>query len=721
MVLGPAGRRIPTAVAGVAAVIVIALFIALLVLERSNEGALSTITDLADGAASMIAAVTCAWAARKSTGGFSRGWALMATSATSWLAGNIVWTLSRIRSPEAVPFPSLADVGFLASLPLAMAGVLALWSISGGSTARWGALIDGLIVLVALIAISWIFGLDTILSQTQHTFATALGLAYPFGDTLVLTVLILSISRATRVQRGPMLLLLGGLGAMAIADAMFAYATALPSSTEGPLVDVGWVPGYLMVAVAALWSARSSQHAADKEPTLGWQLSLPSVAVWTAAATIVIRIARTGAVDGVLLVLTTTMAALLAMSQLIAHRDAMARLFKSRQSEALLSEMIAHARRGIAQIDRQYRNMAVNPGIEALLGEPAAKVIGTPISRYLPPETHQVVFEKLGSLMRGELDSFELEVPVVRADGRRLWVGATAYAVKDAEGHVDYALLYLEDLTSKHEADESERKSLHVLEDLNRVRMEFIRSISHDFKTGLVGIKGFSELIRDATRLDPAEAREYASEIYRSAEHLDALVTEMTELDTVEMTPISLSIEPVDMNGVVATEVARFDRGANPITTDLAPGLPAINADPAKLSVVVRTLLLNAKRYSSQGGAVHVSTAVSLGEVIVSVRDQGVGMRADFDNQLFGSGDLYANNPIRKVVGTGLGLGIARRIVEMHGGHIWLERLDTGSVAHFTVPVATSASMGVKTSPPPAPTAQGSRVTARLSSHIHAQ
>ncbi len=684
-------RRVPMAVAVFSSAAAVTAFLVLLAANRGNQQALVRITDISNGAAALVAALTCLWVASKSSGHNRRGWALISASATVWFAGQVVWTLLRFAPSAALPFPSLADVGYLAAMPLTMAGVLAFWSVTGGP-ARWAALIDGLIVVVALATISWVFGLESIVTQAKHSATTALGLAYPFGDTLILTVLILSISRATRAQQGPMLLLLGGLGAMSVADATFAYTTLLPSSQQAAgVIDSGWVPGYLMVALAALWSSRSEQSVSEKDSTVGWQLGLPSLAVWAAAACILLRIARGGATDDVLMSFAVAMASLLAVSQLIAHRDAMTRLFKSRQSEALLSEMVAHARRGIAQTDHEYRIVAVNPGLEALLGGPADQLIGSPIAKFLPPDMHSHVVDRLGRLMRGEVDTLELEVPALRLDGRPIWIGTSSYAVRDAQGKVDYALTYLEDLTSKHEAEESERKSLHVLEDLNRVRMEFVRSISHEFKTGLVGIKGFSELIRDAEPLNVDEAKDYAADIYRSAEHLDSLVTEMTELDRVEMTPISLSVELVDLNEVVFAEAIKLHGSTNPITTDLAPVLPAVNADPSKLADVVRALLLNARKYSPSGGEIHVSTGVNLGEEIVNVRDEGEGMRADFDNQLFGSGDLYANNPIRKVVGTGLGLGIARRIVEMHGGHIWLERLEHGSVTHFTIPVAGAA------------------------------
>jgi signal transduction histidine kinase len=91
---------------------------------------------------------------------------------------------------------------------------------------------------------------------------------------------------------------------------------------------------------------------------------------------------------------------------------------------------------------------------------------------------------------------------------------------------------------------------------------------------------------------------------------------------------------------------------------------------------------------SPAGGVVTVTTAVGAAGVRVSVKDQGVGVRAEFDDRLFDQDDLYANSPIRKLVGTGLGLGIARQVVQMHGGRLWVVRTaHAGSEYHFTLPV----------------------------------
>jgi signal transduction histidine kinase len=206
----------------------------------------------------------------------------------------------------------------------------------------------------------------------------------------------------------------------------------------------------------------------------------------------------------------------------------------------------------------------------------------------------------------------------------------------------------------------------------------------------LMGIQGFSELIRDTSELDIEDVRTFADDINRDAERLDRMVSEMLELDRAESSRADLLLAPVDLNGLVQREVAlaRAWPEQVAIELDLDPTLTTFPGDESKLSEVMHTLLANAVMRSPAGGVVTVTTAAGAAGVSVGVKDQGVGVRAEFDDRLFDQDDLYANSPMRKLVGTGLGLGIARQVVQMHGGRLWVVRTpEAGSEYHFTLPV----------------------------------
>jgi signal transduction histidine kinase len=256
----------------------------------------------------------------------------------------------------------------------------------------------------------------------------------------------------------------------------------------------------------------------------------------------------------------------------------------------------------------------------------------------------------------------------------------------------DHFVVMLEDTTARHEAEQAAAANLEMLDRLNRLKSEFLHSVSHEFKTALIGIQGFSEFMRDSDQLEISDVRTFASDIYRDAARLDRMVNEMLDLDRAESSRTTLRVVDVDMNALIRREVEQAQARATGIEfeVDFEAGLPPALGDGDRLAGVVRTLLDNAIKYSPENGRVTVTSVHAADSVEVVVADQGSAVRADFDNRLFGATDLYANNPIRKVVGTGLGLGMVRQVVEMHGGRIWVDRHEgsAGSEFHFTVPAA---------------------------------
>lgn len=682
----PDGWR-PFVIAAAAAAVVSIAFVAIVGIPIGSRRFVTAFDDIGESVAALIAAAACAWTARRSTGQFRRGWALLGASGLSWGLGQTIWTVYEVGF-GITPFPSAADVGFLAAVPLAIFGVLSFWTAPRGTAERWRLWLDGLNIALALTFTGWALGLQQVEQSGGSIAERAISLAYPVGDILIATVLILGIRRATRFQHGRMLMLLGGLAANSISDSAFAYMT-----TNGNYLDIfdsGWVIGYLMIALAALWPARAGDRAADRLPIDLWQIALPWTVVVAAATSALIVVLRGGRTDQFQYELAVAMAGLLIVSEVLTHIDSLSMVVSSRQSEAILAEVIAQAPIGIARADKNFKVIDANPEIAQLFRQPLESVIGSAIASYIPAKDPGLVREKLRALMNSGTDGIQAESPMTRTDGTEVWVHWTSTAVRNASGELEYFLTTLEDITATHQAEESARANLAMLERLNLLKSEFLEGVSFEFRTVLMEINGNSELIRDAN-LDEKEVKALATEIFNNGDRLDHLITEMLELDRMESSRRNLIIEPVDLNAIILREAGRMR--SNPahatLVTNLAPSLQAVEGDASKLSEVVHTLLGVAVRYSPYGGQIVVTSASRAGEVEISVKDQGLAVRADFDNRLFGQGDLYTNNPIRKVVGTGLGLGIARQIVEMHGGHIAIDHLEAGgSICRFTLPAA---------------------------------
>ena len=235
----------------------------------------------------------------------------------------------------------------------------------------------------------------------------------------------------------------------------------------------------------------------------------------------------------------------------------------------------------------------------------------------------------------------------------------------------------------RRRAETTAMANMAVLERLNSLKSEFLVRISHQFRTALVGIEGFSEVIRDSDRLDLDEVKAFARDIYDDAERLQQAFNEMVDLDQMETGRTTLNIARANLNQVVAESVEAL-RGQNPgrvITTVLDASLPDVSFDRERISQVVTNLLDNAVRYSRPGTEVAVSSALDGDAVRLSVTDHGPGMPPDFDRTLFVG---RANGTGR----TGLGLPIARQIIQMHGGRIWFDSTSgQGSDFHFTLPL----------------------------------
>jgi PAS domain S-box-containing protein len=680
---------------GVGAVVVAATTVGFALIVGHPLGSPRFVTafdDIGEAAAALIAAGACAWTASRSDSQLRRGWVLLGLSAAAWCLGQVVWTVDEVVLGVA-PFPSLADVGYLVAAPLAIFGIFSFWTAPRGTAERWRLWLDGLNIVLALIFTGWALGLQQVELSGGTVAERAISLAYPIGDILIATVLILGIRRATRFQHGRMLLLLGGLAANSVSDSAFAYMTT--SGSYQNVFDTGWVAGYLMIALAALWPSRANDRVADRLPIDLWQIALPWTVVVAAAISALVVVLRGGRTDSFQTELALAMATLLIVSEVVTHLDSLSMVITSRRSEAILAEVIAQAPIGIARADKTFKIIDANPGMAQLLRDPADVMVGSTIAKYLRTDDRALVYEKIGALMSESVDSIQADNLMIRADGTEVWVHWTSTAVKDGEGELEYFLTTLEDVTATHEAEESSEANLVMLERLNELKSEFLQGVSFEFKTALMEINGSSELIRDGDNLDATAVKALASDIYKNGAKLDNMITEMLDLDRIETGRGSLSVEPVNLNAIIAHEVAgvRANLDGALLSLNLKAPLPAVAGDAIKLAEVVRTLLRNAIKYSPDGGLIVIASTTRDGQVEVSVKDEGLAARADFDNRLFGEGDLYTNNPIRKVVGTGLGLGIARQIVEMHGGQIAVDHLEgVGSISRFTLPVAKSVS-----------------------------
>ena len=685
---------------GVTAALALVLSIAFVVwisYRIGGDRATIAVDDIGEAVASAAAAISLALAARRSSGRLRVAWIFLAAAATSWTIGELIWSWNEVFLGVTVMSPSAADVGFLLEIPLTIIGVLSLTPTPSRTAARGEAVLAGAIVALSLLFVAWALGLRAVYEHSQQPVpATLIGLAYPIGDILIITVLVTAVRRVTRAGLGRMLLLIGGLASIAVADSAFVYLNANGTyKATGSILDAGWVIGFLLIAVAPLWPS-AVERETEQGPIELWQLTLPWLAV-LAAALMVMRMAEANQpLDQFMTILGGSIGVLFVSNQILSHRDSLNLLIKSHQAEAalqarsgLLNQVILQAPLGIARVGVDMKIIDANPRLGMLLRTKPADMVGVEVAHFLPPEEFEKVVHTFLPLWKGKVDTIESDSHALRGDGTTAWLHWSATSIRKPGGKIDFFLAMYEDATAQHDAQEAAMANLAGLERLSQLKSEFVALVSHEFRTALVGIQGFSEMIRDQ-ELSRDETKAFAGDINNDAQRLNRMITEMLELDRIEAGRVVLNLAPVQINGIL-TEAAERARVASPkhfIVTRLDPELPIAHGDSDRLVQVIANLLSNAVKYSPAGGEVLVTSQAQDGVVQVNVRDHGLGIPPEFVKKLFGRYERFEGKGSSNVIGTGLGLAISRQIVEMHGGKIWVDSsVGVGSEFHFTLPV----------------------------------
>ena len=273
--------------------------------------------------------------------------------------------------------------------------------------------------------------------------------------------------------------------------------------------------------------------------------------------------------------------------------------------------------------------------------------------------------------------------------GRSVTTLMNATPIHSAEGELVSFVVTMQDLTP--------------LEELDRLRTEFLGMVSHELQIPLTSIKGStSTLLNDPGGLDPAEMRQFFRIIDDQAEHMRSLMSDLLDMARIETGTLSVSPEPADVTRLVDEAKNRFLNagGRNELRIELAPDLPLVMADGRRIVQVIGNLLSNAARYSSELSPIGLVAGRDGVHVAISVVDEGAGLTPEHVPQLFGKYSRLDNQDRRaSLAGSGLGLAICRGIVEAHGGRIHAESPGPGMGSRFTFTLPSAGDAPAVTAP----------------------
>jgi two-component system, NtrC family, sensor kinase len=239
---------------------------------------------------------------------------------------------------------------------------------------------------------------------------------------------------------------------------------------------------------------------------------------------------------------------------------------------------------------------------------------------------------------------------------------------------------------------EIEEKNQQI-EAANRHKSEFLANMSHELRTPLNAIIGFSEVLQERLfgELNDKQA-EYTDDILTSGRHLLSLINEILDLSKVEAGRMELELETFDLPLAIENTRTfvreRVTRHGINLDVTIDERLGDFLGDERKIKQVLLNLLSNAVKFTPEGGRIGINAKQTDGMVEMSVSDTGVGISAEDQTKIFEEFSQVGNDSAKKVEGTGLGLTLAKKFVELHGGRIWVSsELGKGSTFSFTLPV----------------------------------
>ncbi|MEA3210712.1 MAG: hypothetical protein QOE70_3769 [Chthoniobacter sp.] len=396
---------------------------------------------------------------------------------------------------------------------------------------------------------------------------------------------------------------------------------------------------------------------------------------------------------------------------------------KSRESEEKFRQLADHITDVFWVRSADLRELHyVSPAFERIWGRSVASLHANPHqwADFILPEDRQRVLNDFAALT-GDAASLDIEYRIVRPDGEIRWIRARGFQVLDAAHQLIRQAGIVTDITERRRtADELSQSqetlrglnaeleervaqrtkdvcaALHEAERANRAKSEFLSRTSHELRTPMNAILGFGQLLEMEEHLG-SEPRESVEQILHAGRHLLTLIDDLLDISNADSGRMTLSLEPVSVDRLIEETLCLV----RPLGTTLRIELLApskggwrVLADPQRLKQVLLNLLSNAIKYNRPDGSVTVECnlvpAADPPAFRFSVKDTGPGISADKLTRLFTPFDrLDAERSGNLIVGTGLGLALSRRMVELMGGRIGVESaLGEGSTFWIELPVA---------------------------------
>lgn len=339
---------------------------------------------------------------------------------------------------------------------------------------------------------------------------------------------------------------------------------------------------------------------------------------------------------------------------------------------------------GSWELDGNTGELQMSPGLHELLGLSPFDAEGT-VDDLLGPMSPDFADEIRGALARcvEEGTPMSFEGQLLAAGGRSRWI--TIEGNRDSTGVAspNRVVGIVQDVSARHEA-------MATLLEADRLKDEFLSTVSHELRTPLTVIVGFADHLRSE---GDASTAPYLDAMHRNAVEMDLMVDQLLDMSRVQSGRVSFEPVPARLNSLVGDAIAYIGTMVRRHRVIDETSDVEVMVDAMGFRRVLTNLVSNAAKFSPPDSKITISAALDRGDVVVSVCDEGIGLAPEDVESIF---DMFVQarhgRPV-DVAGTGVGLTIVKRYVEMHGGRVWVEsQPGAGACFRFTIPAAASAS-----------------------------
>ncbi len=351
--------------------------------------------------------------------------------------------------------------------------------------------------------------------------------------------------------------------------------------------------------------------------------------------------------------------------------------------------ILQNASIGIA-VTREQRFVLANPRFEQMYGWPSGALVGQS-GRVVwdSDEDYRRIGATLGPLLaRGE--SAEVEIAARRFDGSTFLARVTGKAIDPTHPAKGGTIWIVEDVTEQRQVQQALARARDEAEAANRAKSAFLANTSHELRTPLNGLLGLARMAA-SPQIGEEQRRQHLLQIGDTAQALSDIISDILDLSKIEAGRMELDVDTFDVPAAIDNAVTlvreRAQRHGIALGIEVAPEVGEVRADERKFKQILLNLLTNAVKFTLDGGRVDVRARIADGVLEVAVADTGIGIAKEDQAAVFEEFRQVGRHYTNKQEGTGLGLTLTKRFVELHGGTLTLDsEPGRGSTFTFTLP-----------------------------------